>query len=132
MQRQTIQTKNAPATGTHLSQATIHNGVVYCSGALPIDPVTNELVGGTIGDRTIRCLKNLEAILIAAGSSLDKVLKVNIFVTNIKDVPAVNEAYTSLFSEPRPARACVEVSGLAKGTDVEIECIGFIGEISKL
>lgn len=53
MSRQTVQTKNAPATGTHLSHATIHNGVVYCSGALPIDPVTNELVGGTIGDRTV-------------------------------------------------------------------------------
>ena len=67
-------------------------------------------------------------VLEAAGSGVDKVLKVNIYVTDIKDVPLMNEAYCKFFAEPRPARACVAVKQLARGTDVEIECTAFVGD----
>ncbi|KAH8883211.1 L-psp endoribonuclease family protein [Thozetella sp. PMI_491] len=123
---QTITATNAPAPNPVLSQATVYNGQVFCSGSLGVDPKTGNLVEGTIGDRTTQALKNLQAVLEAAGSGIDKVLKVMIYVTSISDVPALNAAYTAFFPEPRPARACVAVKELAKGTDVEIECVGYI------
>lgn len=79
----------------------------------------------------IQCLKNLTYTLEEAGSCKENILKLNIYVTNIKDVPAMNRAYDTYFAEPRPARCTVEVAGLARGTDVEIECIGFVNK-SKL
>ncbi|KAI1375623.1 L-psp endoribonuclease family protein [Hypoxylon crocopeplum] len=143
-----VTTSKAPGPYPALSQATVWNGMVFCSGSLGIDPETKALVEGTIADRTVRvayshlgtlrtptipnlqsqtqALTNLATILKEAGSGPEKVLKVMIYVTSISDVPLLNEAYVAFFPEPRPARACVAVKELARGTDVEIECVGYI------
>ncbi|KAI8237969.1 hypothetical protein K4K57_002914 [Colletotrichum sp. SAR 10_99] len=104
----------------------VHGGFVFCSGSIGMNPQTNSIVEGTIADRTTQALINLGKVLEAAGSGTDKILKVNIYVTSMEDVPLMNEAYMAFFAEPRPARACVCVKALARGTDIEIECTGFI------
>ncbi|XXH00785.1 hypothetical protein Hte_007136 [Hypoxylon texense] len=121
-----VTTSKAPGPYPALSQATVWNGMVFCSGSLGINPETGALVEGTIADRTTQALTNLATILEEAGSGRNKVLKVMIYVTSISDVPTLNEAYIAFFPEPRPARACVAVKELARGTDVEIECVGYI------
>ncbi|VUC29950.1 unnamed protein product [Clonostachys rosea] len=121
--RQIVTTSKAPGPWPALSQAVIHNGVVYCSGSLGTDPETKTFVPGTIKDRTTQALKNLENVLIAAGSGSDRILKMTVYVTSMDDVPLLNEAYSAFFSDPKPARACVCVAALARGTDVEIDCI---------
>ncbi|CAI0642649.1 unnamed protein product [Colletotrichum noveboracense] len=125
-QRKPIITKKAPGPYPPLSQAMVHGGFVFCSGSIGMSPQTNSIVEGTIADRTTQALTNLGKVLEAAGSGTDKILKVNIYVTSMEDVPLMNEAYMAFFAEPRPARACVCVKALARGTDVEIECTGFI------
>ncbi|KAF4833946.1 RutC family protein [Colletotrichum tropicale] len=125
-QRKPIITKEAPGPYPPLSQAMVHGGFVFCSGSIGMNPQTNSIVEGTIADRTTQALTNLSKVLEAAGSGADKILKVNIYVTSMEDVPLMNEAYMAFFAEPRPARACVCVKALARGTDVEIECTGFI------
>ncbi|KAF0331282.1 endoribonuclease l-psp [Colletotrichum asianum] len=125
-QRKPIITKEAPGPYPPLSQAMVHGGFVFCSGSIGMNPQTNSIVEGTIADRTMQALTNLSKVLEAAGSGADKILKVNIYVTSMEDVPLMNEAYMAFFAEPRPARACVCVKALARGTDVEIECTGFI------
>ncbi|KAF5511849.1 RutC family protein [Colletotrichum siamense] len=125
-QRKPIITKEAPGPYPPLSQAMVHGGFVFCSGSIGMNPQTNSIVEGTIADRTTQALTKLGKVLEAAGSGTDKILKVNIYVTSMEDIPLMNEAYMVFFAEPRPARACVCVKALARGTDVEIECTGFI------
>ncbi|KAJ5116037.1 hypothetical protein N7456_000385 [Penicillium angulare] len=125
-ERQAVVTKQAPGPYPTLSQAVVHNGLVFCSGSIGMNPATNTLVQGTIADRTTQALTNLSKVLEAAGSGSHKVLKVIIYVTSMDDVPLMNEAYNNFFAEPRPARACVCVKALARGTDIEMECTGFI------
>ncbi|KAI8294280.1 hypothetical protein K4K59_005188 [Colletotrichum sp. SAR11_240] len=125
-QRKAIITKEAPGPYPPLSQAMVYGGFVFCSGSIGMNPQTNSIVEGTIADRTTQALTNLGKVLEVAGSGTDKILKVNIYVTSMEDVPLMNEAYMAFFAEPRPARACVCVKALARGTDVEIECTGFI------
>ncbi|CAI7653584.1 unnamed protein product [Penicillium glandicola] len=121
-----VSTTKAPGPYPTLSQAVVYNGLVFCSGSLGMNPETKTLVEGSIKDRTTQSLNNLKAVLEAANSSINKVLKVTVYVTAIEDVPALNEAYNAFFPEPRPARACVCVKELARGTDVEIECVGYV------
>ncbi|OAG41369.1 hypothetical protein AYO21_04311 [Fonsecaea monophora] len=125
-ERRVVISPRAPKANPTYSPAVVHNGIVYCSGSVGTDPKTMTVVQGTIGDRTIQALTNLVNVLEAAGSCKENILKVNIYVTNMNDVPTMNEAYNKFFAEPRPARATVAVAALARGTDVEIECTAFI------
>ncbi|MDQ4065849.1 MAG: RidA family protein [Actinomycetota bacterium] len=123
MTKEVISTQNAPAAVGAYSQAVRANGLVFCSGQVPLDPVSGELVAGRVGDQARRCLDNLGAVLEAAGSSLNDVVKVTIFLTDMDDFAEVNDAYATYFSDEPPARATVAVAGLPKGAPVEIECV---------
>ena len=123
MSKKVISTPEAPAAVGAYSQAIVSGGVVYCSGQVPLDPETGELVGGSIADQTRRCLENLSAVLRAAGASLDDVVKVTAFLLDMDDFPEFNEAYGEFFGDEPPARATVAVAGLPKGAQVEVECV---------
>jgi 2-iminobutanoate/2-iminopropanoate deaminase len=118
-----ISTENAPAAVGPYSQAVAANGLVFCSGQIPLDPRTGELVTGSIADQTRRCMENLEAVLIEAGSGLDQLVKVNVYLADIGDYAEFNEAYGEFIGTEAPARAAVAVSGLPKGARVEVECV---------
>ncbi|KAM0545413.1 hypothetical protein ACHAPJ_011318 [Fusarium lateritium] len=120
--REPVYTSAACAPLPQFSQAVKFNGMVYCSGAIGIDPKTDDLVPGTVTDRARMTLQNLKAVLEAAGSSLERVVKANIFLADMKDFDAVNVAWDEFFPEdPKPCRTCVAVHQLPLGTDVEIE-----------
>ena len=122
MSRSTISTPNAPsAIGTY-SQAVNVNGTVYLSGQIPLDPETMELVEGT-REQIDRVFQNLRAVAEAAGGDLSRIVKLNVYLTNLADFPVVNEVMGEYFSEPYPARAAVGVAALPKGSRVEIEGI---------
>lgn len=121
MSRKQVLTDGAPKPIPVLSQALVHNSVVYCSGQTGVDPATGKLVEGDIKARTHQVLKNLKAVVEAAGSSMDKALKVNVFITDMKNFADVNEVYDQYFSHPKPVRTCIGVAQLPLGTDVEIE-----------
>jgi 2-iminobutanoate/2-iminopropanoate deaminase len=122
MSKKVIATPDAPAAVGAYSQAIVAHGFVFCSGQVPLDPQSGELVGGSIADQTRRCLENLAAVLRAAGAGLDDVVKVNAFLIDMGDFPEFNEAYGEFFGAEPPARATVAVAGLPKGARVEIEC----------
>lgn len=117
-----VETKNAPAAIGPYSQAIIINGLVYTSGQIPIDPLTGVIESKTIEGQTRQVIENLSAVLNAAGSGLDSVIKTTCFLKNIDEFASFNEVYAGFFSE-KPARSCVEVSALPKGALVEIEVI---------
>ncbi|EEU36581.1 uncharacterized protein NECHADRAFT_51633 [Fusarium vanettenii 77-13-4] len=120
--REPVVTSAACAPLPQFSQAVKFNGMVYCSGTIGIDPETDELVSGTVTDRARMALKNLQAVLEAAGSGMDRVVKANIFLANMKDFDAVNIAWDEFFpKDPKPCRTCVAVHQLPLDTDVEIE-----------
>ncbi|OAA59225.1 Endoribonuclease L-PSP [Niveomyces insectorum RCEF 264] len=120
--KQAVFTANSPKPRPQLSQAIISNGMVYCSGQLGVDPKTSKLVEGTVQDRARQVLRNLSAVLEAAGTSLDNAVKVNIFLTSMDNFVAVNEVYDEFFTAaPKPCRTCVAVHQLPQGSDVEIE-----------
>ncbi|KAF4449333.1 endoribonuclease L-PSP [Fusarium albosuccineum] len=129
-QKEAVFTESAPAPMPQFSQAIKYNGMVYCSGNIGSLPGTDfELVKGTTKDRARQAIRNLEATLIAAGSSLDNIVKMNIYITNMENFGLVNEAYDEFFTkQPKPARTCVAVFQLPMGTDVEIECTAFLNE----
>ncbi len=118
-----IHTPNAPTPGGHYSQAVVHNGTVYVAGQLPIDPRTGEKKLGTIEEQTELVLANLAAILEAAGSGLDHVLKVTIYVSDIALWGGVNAVYAKFFGDHRPARAVVPTRDLHHGFLIEVEAI---------
>ena len=126
MAKKVVSTPDAPAAVGAYSQAIVSNGFVYCSGQVPLDPSSGELIGGSIADQTRRCLENLSAVLSAAGSSLDDVVKVTAFLLDMSDFPEFNEAYSEFFGDEPPARATVAVAGLPKGAEVEIECVATV------
>ena len=99
------------------------DGWVFCSGQIPLDPDTAELVGGTIDEQTDQALSNLSEVLQAAGSSLQHVVKTTVFLADMNDFAAMNKVYEQHFGEHRPARAAVQAAALPKFCDVEIECI---------
>ncbi|KAH8894527.1 Endoribonuclease L-PSP [Thozetella sp. PMI_491] len=124
--RTAVVTSGAPEPPPFLSQAIVLGDLVFCSGQVGSDPKTGAVISGSVADRTKQALANLKSVLEAAGSSLEEVGKVNIFLTNTEDFSAMNSAYVEFFSTPRPARTCVFVKALPLGTDVEIECVGRI------
>ena len=119
----TIHTNLAPQAIGPYSQAIKANNTVYLSGQIPLDPQSMELVDGDIVAQAERVFENLKAVAEAAGGSLNDFVKVNISLTDLKDFGAVNDTMARYFSEPYPARACVQVAALPKGSAIEIEAI---------
>ncbi|MCS6848508.1 MAG: RidA family protein [Anaerolineae bacterium] len=124
--RAIIHTDAAPKAIGPYSQAIVAGGLVFCSGQIPIDPATGELVAGGVEEQTHRVLTNLKAVLEAAGSSLDRVLKTTVFLQNMGDFAAMNAVYATYFSNDPPARSTVEVAKLPRNALVEIECIALV------
>jgi 2-iminobutanoate/2-iminopropanoate deaminase len=121
-----IQTDQAPAAIGPYSQAVKKNNMVFVSGQIPINPATGELVAGDVRTQTRQALKNMQAILDAAGASLADVVKATVFITEMDHFPLVNEVYGEFFQNLPPARACVAVSRLPKSALVEIEAIAVL------
>jgi 2-iminobutanoate/2-iminopropanoate deaminase len=119
---ESINTPKAPNAIGPYSQAIVSHGMVYCSGQTPIDPQTQQLVAGPIGEQTARVIENLKAVLEAAGSSLAKAVKTTVYLTDMADFAAMNEVYARYFTG-KPARTTVAVKGLPKNAMVEIDCI---------
>jgi reactive intermediate/imine deaminase len=123
MSKDIIHTDKAPkAIGTY-SQAVRHQGLVFISGQIPLDPDSMELVSGGIEAQITRVFDSLSAVCSAAGGSLDDIVKLTIFLTDLENFPQVNTIMGQYFSAPYPARAAVEVSALPKGVDVEMDAI---------
>ncbi len=123
MSLEAIQTGKAPAAIGPYSQAIRANGFVFVSGQIPIDPETGEIASGGFSDQARRSLENLKQVLIASGAGLDKVVAVDVFITDIAQFAAFNKVYEEYFSAQKPARAVVEVKGLPRGVMVEVKCI---------
>lgn len=121
-----ILTENAPRPGGHYSQATVHNGVIYVSGQLPIAPGEGPKDPGSIGDQTRQALENLLAVVDASGGSVNSVLKVTLYVAHMDDWKAVNEVFAEVFGEHRPARTIVPVGLLHYGYAIEIDAIAAV------
>ncbi|MCZ2260568.1 RidA family protein [Sporosarcina sp. G11-34] len=117
-----VETDKAPAAFGPYAQAVTVNGFIYTSGQIPITP-EGQLIEGSIVDQTNQVFANVKGVLEAAGSSLDKVVKATVFITNMDDFAAINEVYAKHFGSHTPARSCVEVSRLPKDVNVEIEVI---------
>ena len=118
-----IATEKAPAALGPYSQAIRANGMIYCSGQIPINPATGAIEAQTIEAQTVQSITNLKNVLEKAGSSLAKVVKTTVFIKDMNDFAALNKVYAELFGETKPARSCVEVARLPKDVLVEIECI---------
>ncbi len=118
-----IETKNAPGAVGAYSQGIVSNGFVYSSGQLPLVPETGELISDDVKKATRQSLENVKAIVEAGGSSVEKIVKVNIFLDDVNDFAAVNEVYAEFFGDHKPARSCVEVGKLPKNGLLEIEAI---------
>ncbi|HIY28330.1 MAG TPA: RidA family protein [Firmicutes bacterium] len=121
--KQAVATTHAPAAIGPYSQAIVSGDLIFTSGQIPLDPASGELVQGDIQAQTRQVFSNLREVLQEAGASLDDAVKVNVYMTDLKDFAALNEVYATFFTQPYPARSCVEVSSLPKGAQVEIEII---------
>jgi 2-iminobutanoate/2-iminopropanoate deaminase len=118
-----ISTENAPGAIGPYSQAIKVNGMVFCSGQIPIDPATGQFVSDDVAGQTEQVLKNLDAVLRAAGSGLGSVVKTTVFLADMNDFGSMNEVYGKYFSDNKPARATVQAARLPRDARVEIECI---------
>ncbi|MCH5147142.1 MAG: RidA family protein [Clostridiales bacterium] len=121
----TVETKNAPAAIGPYSQAKITGNYVFCSGQIPVNPATSLIEGKTVAEQTHQSCKNVAALLEAAGTSIDKVIKTTCFLANIADFGEFNAVYEKYFTT-KPARSCVAVKDIPKGALVEIEVIAEI------
>jgi 2-iminobutanoate/2-iminopropanoate deaminase len=121
-----VSTTSAPAAIGPYSQAIVANGLVFASGQLPLDPAGGQLVEGDIRDQTRRVLKNLSAVLTAAGSSLELAVKTTCFLTDLADFAAFNEVYAASFTADPPARSTVQVAALPRGAKVEVEVVALL------
>ena len=118
-----IATEKAPKALGPYSQAIRANGMIYCSGQIPIDPAVNAVTATTIEGQTRQAITNLKNVLEAAGSGLDKVVKTTVFISDMNDFAALNAVYAELFGDTKPARSCVQVARLPKDVKVEIEAV---------
>jgi 2-iminobutanoate/2-iminopropanoate deaminase len=119
--RRPVETEGAPAPIGPYSQAVIANGVLYCSGQVPLDPETGELVDGGIAEQAARCLQSLEAVCREAGTRLTEAVRIGIYLTDMSLFPKVNDVYATFFTEPFPVRTTVGVAALPKGAMVEMD-----------
>jgi len=126
-ERQVVSTSGAPAAIGAYNQAIVAGGMVHCSGQIGLHPETGEMVSSEVRAQAQRCLENLGAVLEAAGSGLERVVKCNVFLADMGDFAVVNEVYATFFPDPAPARACVEVARLPKDARVEIDCVALVG-----
>ena len=127
MDRTIVSTDKAPGAVGPYSQAVIIGDLVFASGAIPLDPKTGELVGEEIGAQTRQVLENVQGVLEAAGSSLDRVVKTTVFLTDMGNFAPMNAVYAEFFPSHPPARSTVQVGALPKGALVEIETIALRG-----
>ena len=118
-----ISTENAPKALGPSSQAIKANGMIYCSGQIPIDPAVNAVTAETIEDQTKQAITNLKNVLEKAGSSLSKVVKTTVFISDMNEFARLNAVYAELFGDTKPARSCVQVARLPKDVKIEIEAI---------
>ncbi len=121
-----ISTENAPGAIGPYSQAIVANGMVFCSGQIPIDPATGEFVSEDVSEQTEQVFRNLAAVLEAAGASLESVVKTTVFLADMNDFAAMNEVYGRYFVTNKPARATVQAARLPRDARVEIECIALV------
>ena len=126
MNREAIQTDKAPKAIGPYAQAIKANGFIYTAGQIPIDPKTGNFVEGGISEQTRQVLENLKAVLAAAGSSLDQVVKTTVFLKNMADFPAMNEIYGDYLGNAKPARSTVAVAELPRGALVEIDLVALV------
>lgn len=127
MEKKRVHTNDAPAAVGPYSQAIRIGDFVFTAGQVALDPVAGELVGSDVAAQTEQVMRNLKAVLAAAGTSLENVVKTTVFLQSMGDFAAMNAVYARHFPEPFPARSTVEVGALPKGGLVEIECIALIG-----
>lgn len=120
---ESIQTKDAPQAIGPYSQAIRIDGLIFASGQIPLDPATMQIVDGDVGSQTKQTLENLRAVLKAAGSSLERVVKTTVYLADLDDFAAMNEAYAAFFTATHPARSTVEVARLPRDARVEIDVI---------
>jgi reactive intermediate/imine deaminase len=123
MSRDIVHTDKAPAAIGTYSQAVKHGNLVFLSGQIPLDPETMELVAGDFETRARRVFDNLRAVVEASGGSMDQVLKLNVYLTDLANFATVNTVMADYFDKPYPARAAVGVASLPKGTDIEAEAV---------
>jgi 2-iminobutanoate/2-iminopropanoate deaminase len=121
-----ILTKDAPVPAGHYSQAVIYNDLVFISGQIPIVPSTGEKLTGPIEEQTLQVLKNIKAIAEASGSSISKILKVTVYISDIEIWGDVNKVYAAFFGDHKPARAIVPVKDLHYGCKIEMEAIAVL------
>ena len=118
-----IHTDRAPEAIGPYSQAVAHNGLVWCSGQVALDPDSGVLLAGDVASETRVAISNLKAVLEQAGASLSSVLRCTVYLADMNDFSAMNEVYASFFGEHRPARAAIEVARLPRDARVEISCV---------
>jgi len=126
--KQIIETDRAPQAIGPYSQAVKARGFVYASGQIPIDPVTGQFVAGGITEQTEQVMKNVAAVLEAAGSGLDRIVKTTVFLADMQEFAAMNEVYGKFFASDPPARATVQAAGLPRNARVEIEVVALVDE----
>jgi 2-iminobutanoate/2-iminopropanoate deaminase len=119
--RRPVRTDSAPEPIGPYSQAVIADGVLYCSGQVPLDPSSGELIDGGIAEQARRCLENLDAVCLEAGTRIDQAARIGIYVTDLSLFAELNEVYGEFFSEPFPVRTTVGVAALPKGALVEMD-----------
>ncbi len=127
MSTRIVQTDAAPAAIGPYSQAIIAGGFLFSAGQIPLDPVSKQVVEGDIVAQTRRVMDNLQAVLGAAGASWKDVVKTTVFLQDMKDFPRMNEVYSEVMGDARPARSTVQVAGLPRGVKVEIELVAHLG-----
>jgi 2-iminobutanoate/2-iminopropanoate deaminase len=122
--RHPVSADDAPDAIGPYSHAVASNGLVFCSGQVPLDPATGELIDGSVGDQTRRCLDNLKAVCAAAGADLSDAVRLTVYATDLAgDWAEINEAYGSYFGDGPPARVAIGVAALPKGARVEIDAV---------
>ena len=126
MSNRIVRSDKAPAAIGPYSQAIIANGFVYTAGQIALDPASGQVVAGGVAEQTEQVLKNLTAVLEAAGSSWSNVVKTTVFLKDMRDFPNVNEVYARMVGEARPARSTVAVAGLPRDVLVEIEAVATV------
>ncbi len=126
MDKKTYNPENGPKAVGPYSLAAGAGNLLFVSGQIPLNPESGELVKGSVGEQARRCLQNLKIVLEGSGSSIEDVVKVGIFITDMGKFGELNEVYSEFFTANYPARAVVQVAGLPKGVDVEMEAVAII------
>ena len=119
--RETVHAEGAPAAIGPYSHGVRAGGLLFCSGQIPLDPQTGELVGATAAEQAVRCLENLRAVCRAAGAELERAVRITVYMTDLGEFASVNEAYASFFPHDPPARVAIGVAQLPRGAYVEID-----------